>query len=202
MPQMTDIMDIYAIVRYNLRQQIDTSCDMEVKNMQRELPVRKKNRLEGYDYARMGKYFVTMCVEDRANLLWEDLSEHGEYWELSKHGKIVEKEIQHLGCIYSNVHLDQYCIMPEHIHMIISIEMQTCRGELCSPDVSPSLSRIVKQFKGSVTKQLGFSIWQKTYYDRIIRNEEEYERVKKYISDNPLNRLSGKSSGNDLTFLD
>jgi len=170
--------------------------------MRQELPVRKKNRLENYNYELIGKYFVTICIADRVCLLWEDLSEHGEYWALSKYGIMIEEEIKRLNQTYSNVHVDQYCIMPEHIHMIISIDMQTCRGELCSPADSPSLSRVIKQFKGGVTKKAGFSMWQKSYHDRIIRDEEEYLKICRYIDENPAKRLSGESDEKNLTFLD
>ena len=100
-------------------------------------------------------------------------------------------------------------VMPDHIHAIISIEKNMCRGEQCSPDgrdlpenESVNLSRVIKQMKGIITKEIGFSIWQKSYYDHVIRNEIEYARIWQYIEENPIKRLMGKSGRNDLTFLD
>lgn len=177
--------------------------------MKEELPIRKKNRMEKYDYARAGKYFVTICVSNRVQLLWEDVDEYGEYWELSKYGHIVECGIQRVGQIYKTVSIDKFCVMPDHIHAIISIEKNMCRGEQCSPDgrdlpenESVNLSRVIKQMKGIITKEIGFSIWQKSYYDHVIRNEIEYARIWQYIEENPIKRLMGKSGRNDLTFLD
>ena len=73
--------------------------------------------------------------------------------------------------------MDAYVIMPNHIHAIISIEeAQTI-----------TISRIINQYKGIVTKQLGYSIWQKSYYDHIIRNEKEYYKIIEYIQNNIIN---------------
>ena len=67
---------------------------------------------------------------------------------------------------------------------------------------SVNLSRVIKQMKGIITKEIGFSIWQKSYFDHVIRNEIEYARIWQYIEENPIKRLMGKSGRNDLTFLD
>lgn len=72
--------------------------------------------------------------------------------------------------------------MPDHIHMIIFI-MPNENGRT---QFAPTLSRIIKQFKGSITKQIGFSIWQKSFNDHIIRNEKSYLEIWKYIDGNPL----------------
>lgn len=67
--------------------------------------------------------------------------------------------------------------MPNHIHAIISIDGTT----------GISVSRIINQYKGMITRQLGYSIWQKSYYDHIVRNEKEYYKIKKYIQTNIIN---------------
>lgn len=74
--------------------------------------------------------------------------------------------------------------MPDHIHMIIDI---------ISPDIgrtqfAPTISRVIKQFKGSITKQIGFSPWQRSFNDHIIRNQAEYAAYWRYIENNPVNR--------------
>ncbi|MEG1814251.1 MAG: transposase, partial [Clostridia bacterium] len=101
---------------------------------------------------------------------------------LSDIGKIVDDEIQKLNTIYENVVVDKYCIMPDPIHAII-IVLSDASGRT---QFAPTLSRIIKQFKGSITKQIGFSIWQKSFNDRIIRNEQGYREVWQYIDTNPL----------------
>lgn len=82
----------------------------------------------------------------------------------------METEIQHLGLIYSNMFVDAYILMPDHIHLLLLFDDFACGRT----QFAPTLSRVIKQFKGKITKQIGFSIWQKGFYDRIIRNEAEY----------------------------
>ena len=74
------------------------------------------------------------------------------------------------------IKLDKLVIMPNHIHMILIIDKET----------SVTVSRVIKQFKEYITKQIGESIWQKSYYDHIIRNEKDYLRIWKYIDENIL----------------
>lgn len=151
-----------------------------------ELPKRKKIRLEGYDYSSAGAYFVTICVANRNALLWNNVGANcvrpNELPSLSDIGKIVNNEIQKLNTIYENVVVDKYCIMPDNIHAIIMI----LSDESGRTQFAPTLSRIIKQFKGSITKQIGFSIWEKSFNDRIIRNEKGYQEVWQYIDKNPL----------------
>jgi len=73
--------------------------------------------------------------------------------------------------------------MPNHIHMIVAIN--SGRLVIAPTQATPNLSTIIKQFKTAVTKQIGFSLWQKSYHDHIIRNEDEYQRIWQYIDENP-----------------
>ena len=102
----------------------------------------------------------------------------------------MNNEIQKLGSVYEAVQVDKYCIMPDHIHFILSIHTdengQARRGELCSPVSAPTISRVIKQFKGSITKQVGRPIWQKSFYDHGIRNQQDYDEIWQYIENNPL----------------
>lgn len=107
------------------------------------------------------------------------------YLPLSKIGIVIENEIYKLNTVYENIKVDKYQIMPNHIHLIIFI-YEDSNGRT---QFAPTISRIIKQFKGSITKQIGFSIWQKSFYDRIIRNEKEYQSVWNYIHNNPLKYL-------------
>lgn len=85
--------------------------------------------------------------------------------------------IQQIEIIYPNVILDEYIIMPNHIHMILKINEQS----------NNSISTIMQQLKMKITKEIGYSIWQKLFYKHIIRNEKEYLKIKEYIINNPLN---------------
>ena len=148
-----------------------------------ELPVRKKNRLSGYDYSAAAYYFITICIKDKHEMLGTvnaDVGANCVRPRLSEIGNIVDREILVLSETYDAVKIDKYVVMPNHIHMIIIIGSSHGRTQF-----APTVSRIVKQFKGSVTKQIGFSLWQKSFHDRIIRDEAEYQKIWQYIDENP-----------------
>jgi len=78
--------------------------------------------------------------------------------------------------------MDNYTVMPNHIHMILRIDDQNGRALR-----APTISTVINQVKGYATKQIRYSIWQKLFHDHIIRNENEYHRIAEYIQNNPLN---------------
>ncbi len=144
---------------------------------------RKDIRLKNYNYSQAGYYFVTICTKNRQNLLWNTnvcVCNDSELY-LSPLGFIVDVEINKIAHIYLNVKIDKYVIMPNHIHIIVVLHDESGRSQTV-----PTISRIIKQFKGSITKKAGFSVWQKSYYDHIIRNESEYLKICEYIEFNPL----------------
>ena len=162
-----------------------------------ELPKRKPIRIVDYDYSTPGAYFITVCTANREKIFWSD--RRGELCspayntqtgdqrsplraELSDVGKIVDAEIQKLNTVYDAVRVDKYCIMPDHIHFIISINTD----ENGRTQLVPTISRVIKQFKGSITKQIGRPIWQKLFYDHGIRNQQDYDEIWEYIENNPL----------------
>lgn len=105
---------------------------------------------------------------------------------LSKYGMLVDEEIKKINEVYDNVVIvDNYVIMPNHIHMIIIIK--NCCYDDGRPKVAPTLSRIIQQFKGAVTKKCNFLIWERSFYDHIINNEHEYHYIQQYIKSNPEN---------------
>lgn len=154
-----------------------------------DLPKRKNIRLNDYNYSSNGAYFITICTKNKENLLWKNVGANCvrplDQLPLSKIGIVLENEIYKLNTVYENIKVDKYQIMPNHIHLIIFI-YEDSNGRT---QFAPTISRIIKQFKGSITKQIGFSIWQKSFYDRIIRNEKEYQSVWNYIHNNPLKYL-------------
>lgn len=132
---------------------------------------------------------LLFVLKNKENLLWKNVGANCvrplEQLPLSKIGIVVENEIHKLNTVYENIKVDKYQIMPNHIHLIIFI-YEDSNGRT---QFAPTISRIIKQFKGSITKQIEFSIWQKSFYDRIIRNEKEYQEVWNYIHNNPLKYL-------------
>ncbi len=140
---------------------------------------RKPNRLKNYDYSQNGVYFITVCVENR-NPILSYIHVGANCVRLSKVGEIVEEEIKNISEIYKNVTVENYVIMPNHIHLLVFIDTFSGRTQF-----APTISRIIKQFKGVITKRLGKSIWQKGFYDHIIRDEYDFQIRWQYIEDNP-----------------
>ena len=150
-----------------------------------EWKIRKPNRLETYDYSRPGAYFVTICTKGRKNLFWKEVGAsiaRPEDVTLSEQGKIADKAIRNIPTYYPAITVDQYVIMPNHIHMLLQIHTDK-NGR---PIQSPSVSVVVQQMKGYVTKQLGYSVWQKLFHDHVIRNETDYRKIWNYIEGNPM----------------
>ena len=148
-------------------------------------PKRKPIRIENYDYSAPGAYFVTICTANREKCLWGDC--RGELCSpdkvpLSEVGLIVEKEIATMNETYDAVSVDKFCIMPDHIHFLLVIHADV-DGRT---QFAPTISRVVKQFKGSITKQIGRSIWQKSFYEHGIRNQQDYDEIWEYIDNNLL----------------
>jgi len=165
----------------------------------KELPVRKNIRLKGYDYSNAGYYFVTICVKDGHELLWNETPVGAHIVRpLSDIGMVTKKSIENITEIYSNVIVDKYTIMPNHVHMILRIE--NGGRTMCAP--TSHVSNMIKQCKEYVTKQIGFSIWQRSYHDHIIRDKAEYQKIWKYIDQNPTrwtedcyyNKTKGKTT--------
>lgn len=149
------------------------------------MPKRKKNRLENYNYSSTGAYFITVCTLERRNYFWDNVgatSGRPQNVELSTHGKMVDDAIQNIPSAYSALSLEGYVIMPNHIHLLLRV----CADEYGRPMVAPTMSRVIKQLKGIVSKQIGTSIWQKSFHDHIIRNREDYEEHLRYIYENPI----------------
>ena len=142
------------------------------------IPTRKTIRLKNWNYAKPGYYFITICTKDKACLLWEIVGTPPGRPPLSAAGEMINREIQITNNIYQYVKIDKYVIMPNHVHLIICLN--GCPGGI------PTISKIVNQLKGSVSKQIGFKLWQPRFHDRIIRNESEYQKIWQYIENNPM----------------
>ena len=146
---------------------------------------RKRNRLENYSYSSCGAYFLTICTVERRNYFWENVGAtigRPSGIKLSTYGEIVDDAINNIPKIYPAILVDRYIIMPDHIHILLQIKEK----ENGRPMVAPTVSRVVQQMKGHVTKQIGKSIWQKLFFDHIIRDSQDYEKHLKYICENPF----------------
>ena len=141
---------------------------------------RKANRIKNYDYSQNGAYFVTICTKGHKCILG-NVGANCVRPQLSQMGMVVEAEIAQLSMTYDGIHVDSYVVMPNHVHMVIVIDAQGSGRT----QFAPTLSRIVKQWKGAITKKLGCPIWQKGFHDHVIRNEAAYPMITEYIQNNP-----------------
>ncbi len=154
---------------------------------------RRSIRARGYDYSKPGAYFVTICVNQHECLFGEVI---GEAVQLNECGKIVWDEWTKTPTLRPDIDLDVFVVMPNHLHGILIITDRR-RGVLqYAPTFrSPSqtIGALVRGFKSAVTKRInemrntpGVAIWQRNYYDHIVRNDDDLLRCRQYILDNPL----------------
>jgi len=150
-----------------------------------DLPKRKSIRIEGFDYATVGAYFITICTANRAKMFWTAVGAdiiRPQNIPLSPIGQLVEESILQVSAHYKNVSVEKYCIMPNHIHMIVTIHTDV-DGRIIS---APTIPTIVGSLKRWVSRQIGRPIWQKSFYEHTIRNEQDYNEIWEYIENNAL----------------
>ena len=158
------------------------------------MPKRKEIRLKHFDYSSAGAYFVTICVKDRQRIL-STITTVGDgaldvpQIILTQIGKIVEKNLLSSENI-SGVKIDQYVIMPDHIHAIIFLNPDQYQKPRSGTSRAPSptnemLPHIVSTFKRFCNKEIGCNIFQRAYIEHIIRDREDYDARRKYILENP-----------------
>ena len=153
-------------------------------------------RLQGYDYTQVGAYFITIVSHQRSSLFGKILD--GELIPNTV-GQIVQFTWNALPAHFPGTGLDAFIIMPNHIHGIVHIterRRQSVGAQHAAPlrpYVQPgSLGVIVRSFKAAVTKRINETrgtpktpVWQRNYYEHVIRNEESLQRIREYILNNP-----------------
>jgi putative transposase len=162
---------------------------------------RRSIRLKEYDYGAAGYYYITICTYDHQCLFGE--IENGKSL-LNQNGKIVRTEWAKTPVIRPNVSLDEFVIMPNHLHGIIIIDNnvgahrnvplhQSSTVGQFGKSISNSIPTIVKLYKSTVTKQINLlrktpaqPVWQRNYYEHIIRNDKELFNIRQYINNNPF----------------
>ena len=158
-------------------------------DIEKDLPQRKPTRLTGFDYNTNGAYFITICTQNRRKLLsrvvGDDVLGVPKSVELLPHGKIADKYINQLNDFYDNVKVEGYVIMPNHIHIMLFVSENGTPGTSSPTKQTSAASQFVSTFKRFCNKDYGKNIWQRGFYDHIIRNHEDYEEHVKYIYENP-----------------
>ena len=137
-------------------------------------PVRKNTRMKNFDYTSPNYYFVTVCT-------WEKKCIFGKPGEETQFGRIAETGIVKISKHYPDVSVEKYVVMPNHIHMILSLKERKTR-----------LDRIVGSYKSYVTNEIHnyrpeITVWQRSFHDHVIRNEQAFQKIWLYIEGNPGN---------------
>ncbi len=144
--------------------------------MEREnnrFPVRKNPRISHYDYSAPGCYFITICTKEKRCIF-------GLPGQLSPLGRIAEQCFTEIQGHFRDVGIDKFVVMPNHVHGIIVLQRK-----------QHDLSMVVGLYKSAVTKRIHevdpqMSVWQTSFHDHIIRNEQDYQRIWSYIDANPM----------------
>ena len=160
---------------------------------------RKPNRLKGYDYSQPGYYFVTICTKNR-NEYFGTIRNNMMF--INKYGLIVRKQWLWLEQQYKYVKLDEFVIMPNHVHGIVEIKSDVgtnrdlpLQKQKLDKNENPikikSLSELMGAFKTTSSKHIHITgleefVWQRSFYEHIVRNEKSLEKIRWYIKNNPL----------------
>jgi REP element-mobilizing transposase RayT len=161
--------------------------------MEKALPGRRSLRLAGYDYSRPGAYFVTICMDGRQCVLGS-VTDAGLL--LSPMGQVVRGAWEDLPNHYQGIELDEFVVMPNHVHGVVVLRGQVGAGFKPAPTENQrhSLSEVVRAFKTFSARGInelrgtpGLAVWQRNYYERVVRDEEELNRIREYIQTNPFN---------------
>lgn len=158
---------------------------------------RRSIRLRGYDYTQEGAYFVTTTV-NHLDIRFAKISDG--ILKLNPYGRLVASEWYALGRKFPHVVPDQHIVMPDHFHGILFLFPKEDKASvLANQQQLPkgtqpgSLSAMIQHFKSVTTRRInknrrtpGERVWQRNFYERIIRNEKELNAIRDYIHDNPI----------------
>lgn len=152
---------------------------------------RRSIRLKGYDYSQAGLYFITICCNRKGNPLWLPFGKiENKEMILNDAGKMIETEWVALITRFQNIELHEYIVMPNHFHGILQIVGETAGATKTIGDMMGAFKSIttVEYIRG--VKTLGWQrfdgkLWQRNYYENIIRDEQAYQNISNYVINNP-----------------
>lgn len=153
------------------------------------LPQRCGLRLKGYDYSQEGAYFVTICTHGKECLFGEVI---GSEMKVNELGRKVQEAWNDLPVHYPHIAMDAFVVMPNHVHGVIVLRARAERAGLKPAPTQHGLPEIVRAFKTFSARRInefrrtsGVPVWQRNYYEHVIRNDADYDRIAEYITNNP-----------------
>ena len=175
---------------------------------------RKLNRRNDWNYCKPGWYFVTVCSEDKGDVFGVIKDNK---MIVNKYGVVVGNKIGEIKNHFLGINVDDYVIMPNHVHLLIWVKFSVGNAYMRSNGKEADqnwernaymrlvlpvkradmlIPKAIQNFKAAVSRELGMKIWQKSYHDEIVRNNEMLVRIRKYIKDNPKNWNRDKNNPN------
>ena len=158
------------------------------------VPERKASRLATYNYSQSGVYFITICSKNRRCTFGTIVGggvPDAPRTRLSPTGKIVARQLGNMIAFYPHVRIEKYVVMPNHIHLLIAIQQGPSGASRTPPPTSARASQVIPMFistlKRLTNKTAGHALWQRGYYDHIIRSPDDYNTIWHYIDTNPAN---------------
>ena len=154
-----------------------------------DYPQRKLPRLKDFDYATPGAYFITICACKKqclfGHIVQVDPTQEPQM-KYSKIGEIACKCLLDIENHYDNVKIDNWVIMPNHIHIMLFVSENGASRTSPPTRQHSAVSHFVSTLKRFCNKECGENIWQRGFYDHVIRNREDYDAIVKYIHENPM----------------
>lgn len=154
-----------------------------------ERPNRKLLRLRNYDYNMPGAYFITICTKNRIQILSKiDVGTvvlDGPTNTLTRYGEVADKYLRSMSDFYEDIVIDNYVIMPNHIHLLLRIKPIKGPSGTTVPTRISKISRFIGTFKRFCNKEYGCNIWQYRSYDHVVRGNSDYREIWMYIDNNP-----------------
>ena len=145
-------------------------------------PSRKRLRLQDFDYSSNGAYFVTICTQDKVCRFW-----NGNEPALNHQGEMVLYWLKEISCRFSGVWLDSYAIMPNHVHLLVFLsQTDTSLTEIVAWLKTMTTNEYIRSVREGRFPTFEKRLWQRSYYEHVIRNETDFTEIRKYISENPL----------------
>ena len=143
--------------------------------------------MKNWNYNSNGAYSLTLCIQGRHELLGKIVGRgipDAPFVELTEYGKNVIDAIEFMNGRNSGIYIDKYAVMPNHVHLIVSINGLDGASGKPRP-TNMAIPKLISSIKRYTNKQAGFNMWQDSYHDHIIRDETEYQRVWQYLDNNP-----------------
>ena len=147
--------------------------------------LRKKLRLNGWDYSQEGAYFLTLCALDRKCLFSKVVGRgilDAPMIQLYSFGLYIQEALEYLQNNNPNIMIHNWVIMPNHVHILLSLRRE---GSASSSAANAKIPKFVSSLKRCTNKMAGIKLWQTSYYDHIIRDDEDFLRRWQYIDRNP-----------------